>query len=165
MIGAYDDGDWVAILLTDVNGRHPGRADEDAVWAVVTDQAARLTPPPPVAILTLADRARRAGCRDWGGRRRSGPYLPGWLAPRAPEYAERVAALPPGSNDHPVPLGRPRRQLPRPADGSVLIFDWGMCCIGPRWADEFCFAFALAGPGAAGLARRIAARHGVPPTC
>jgi hypothetical protein len=39
-------------------------ADEDAVWAVVTAQAAELSPPP-VEILTLADRARSRWLPRW----------------------------------------------------------------------------------------------------
>jgi hypothetical protein len=75
LIGTYDDGDWVAIVLEDIAVRHPEPADEEAVRAVVTAQAAELTPPP-VAVLTLADRAppRRVcrRCRRSAPPRRSG---------------------------------------------------------------------------------------------
>jgi hypothetical protein len=163
-LATYDDGDWVAILLEDVPGRHPDQADEDAVWTVVTAQTAELTPPP-VNVLTLADRARSRWLPRWAEvMTQPVRYLPAWCLPRADEYAVRVAALP--EQLEPTTLChwdiRDDNLLVRP-DGSVVIVDWGMSCLGPRWADELCFAFALAQPAHAGaLLDRIAERHRVP---
>ncbi len=47
---AYDDGDWVALLLDDVDGRHPDwddASDRAAVLEVVHQQSHELTPPLP----------------------------------------------------------------------------------------------------------------------
>lgn len=163
LIATYDDGDWVAFLLEDVAGRHPEPADADAVLAVVTAQAAELTPPP-VTILTLADRARSRWLARWPEVAvEPGRYLPDWLAPRAAECAARVATLP----DRLAATTlchwdvRDDNVLIRP-DGSVVIFDWGMSCLGPIWADEFCFAIALADPAhGPELLDRISARYDV----
>ena len=49
LLGTYDDGRWVALLLSDVEGRHP-HLTEEVDRAVVTDlvlrQSNELTPPP-----------------------------------------------------------------------------------------------------------------------
>jgi hypothetical protein len=62
VLATYDDGDWVALLLEDVDGQHPNLRDQDqvdAVWSTVATQARELTPPPAgLAIDTLADNAR-----------------------------------------------------------------------------------------------------------
>ena len=68
-LGSDDDGDWVALLLEDVDGRHPDledRAQAEAVWSTVATQSRELTPPPAGLVIdTLADNARRwAGVSD-----------------------------------------------------------------------------------------------------
>ena len=163
LIGAHDDGDWVAILLEDVPGRHPEPPDEPAVLAVVTQQAGELTPPP-VTILTLADRARSRWLARWPEVAADpGRYLPAWLSPRTAECAARVESLPDRLEASTLCQWdvRDDNVLVRP-DGSGVVFDWGMSCLGPRWADEFCFAFELAAPERApALLDRLAARHEV----
>lgn len=60
--GSYDDGGWVALLLDDVEGRHPDlhHADEAAaVWRSVLAQVQELTPPPFTGVTTLAHTAGR----------------------------------------------------------------------------------------------------------
>ena len=49
LLGVHDDGDWVALVLTDVDGRHPdwaNPADVAAVRAALADLARVLTPCP-----------------------------------------------------------------------------------------------------------------------
>jgi hypothetical protein len=163
LLDTYDDCDWVAILLEDVAGRHPASADDDAVWTVVTNQAAALTPAP-VEILSLADRARSRWIPRWEiASTDPARYLPDWWVPRAAEFAARVTSLPRRLEATTLCHWDVRDDniLIR-EDGSVVIVDWGMSCIGPRWADELCFAFALAAPElGAELLDGIAERHGV----
>jgi hypothetical protein len=165
LIGTYDDGDWVAILLEDIPGRHPEPPDEGAVLAVVREQAVELTPPP-VTVLTLADRARSRWLVRWPEvAAYPDRYLPEWLAPRAAECAARVESLPDRLDVTTLCHWdvRDDNVLVRP-DGSVVIFDWGMSCLGPRWADEFCFAIALAEPERAPeLLARIETTYDVAP--
>ncbi|KAB1096044.1 aminoglycoside phosphotransferase family protein, partial [Micromonospora aurantiaca] len=51
--GSYDDGDWIALVFTDVEGRHPvtpWRADElAAVLSTLETMAGALTPAPAAA--------------------------------------------------------------------------------------------------------------------
>lgn len=49
LLAAYDDGDWVVLLLDDVDGRHPDwadRTDRRAVLEVVQQQTRELSPRP-----------------------------------------------------------------------------------------------------------------------
>lgn len=140
VVGHHDDGDWVALLLEDVDGHYPDLDDPaqaDAVWSTVATQSTALTPPPAgLAITTLADNARR-----WAGgwaTMTADParFLPEWAVAQADELAERAMAL---AARLPVESlchwdVRNDNLLIRP-DGTVVIFDWGMSRLGPRWAD------------------------------
>ena len=173
MIASYDDGDWVGMLLEDVEGRYPdfsgagvtSAADTSAVWSAVRRQARELTPAPPgLSITTAAQNAQR-----WAERWRivaADPqrYLPGWAAAQAGSLL----------NDHVLPLPaslvgaslchwdvRNDNLLIRPG-GEVVIFDWGMARIGPAWADEFVLALEWAGsPAIDGYLTQITRDHDV----
>lgn len=149
VLGHHDDGDWVALLLEDVDGHHPDfddPAQADAVWSTVATQSTALTPPPAgLAIATLADNARR-----WAGgwaTMAADParFLPEWAVPQADELAERATAL---AARLPVESlchwdVRNDNLLIRP-DGTAVIVDWGMSRLGPRWADLFMLSLAWA---------------------
>ncbi len=149
VIATYDDGDWVALLLEDVDGRYPDLADPgdaDAVWAVVDRQSRELTPPPDgLAIRSLPDTARRFLERWRDLSDGPGAGLPHWITAHAGPLDDRVATLP-------ERLGtgtlchwdiRDDNLLMRP-DGAVVVLDWGMTCRGPWWADLFVLALAWA---------------------
>lgn len=166
LLGAYDDGDWVALLLEDVDGRPPDLTDPHgpdatAVRELVERQARELTPPPPgVTTRRLAEMAARWQER-WAELVAAPDHvLPGWAAGRAGALSRRVATLPDRlvsvpawASPPPGPRGRPRlvpeslchwdvredNLLVRP-DGAAVIVDWGMCCLGPSWADAFMLA-------------------------
>jgi hypothetical protein len=63
LLGCHDDGDWVALVLSDVDGRHPSipwrPVELDRVLAALADLAAAATPTPvpwlAPAVQTLAD--------------------------------------------------------------------------------------------------------------
>jgi Phosphotransferase enzyme family len=173
MIASYDDGDWVGMLLEDVEGRYPdfsgvgatSAADTIAVWSTVRRQARDLTPAPAgLSITTAAQTAQR-----WAERWRivaADPqrYLPGWAAAQAGLLL----------NDHVLPLPaslagaslchwdvRNDNLLIRPG-GEVVIFDWGMARIGPAWADEFVLSLEWAGtPAIDDYFAQITRDHGV----
>jgi len=149
VLGHHDDGDWVALLLEDVDGHHPDLDDPaqaDTVWSTVATQSTELTPPPAgLAITTLADNARR-----WAGgwaTMAADParFLPEWALAQADELAERATAL---AGRLPVESlchwdVRNDNLLMRP-DGTTVIVDWGMSRLGPRWADLFLLSLAWA---------------------
>ncbi|PSL05439.1 phosphotransferase family enzyme [Haloactinopolyspora alba] len=141
-IATYDDGNWVAVMLEDVDGRYPDlndTGDFDAVWTTVLRQSAELTPAPAgLAVRTLPDVVAR-----WSARWRSiaedpAAYLPPWAAARFGRLDARVRTL-----RERLPVTslchwdvRDDNLLIRP-DGTVVLLDWGMACLGPAWADLF----------------------------
>lgn len=151
VLATYDDGDWVALLLADVDGRYPDLADPHgpdaaAVHDLVERQARELTPPPPgLDLRTAHDMAGR-----WLGRwpeLATDPerFLPDWAVLRVVELHERVATLPARLAVESLCHWdvRDDNLLVRP-DGSVVIVDWGMACLGPRWSDLFVLALTWA---------------------
>lgn len=147
VIATYDDGGWVALLLGDIHGRYPDLNDQDeadAVWATVEHQSRELSPAPSgLEIRTLPGILRRflERWRQLMDAPDSG--LPSWVAHRADELDHRMSTLP-----QRVPITslchwdvRDDNVLIRP-DGTVVILDWGMACLGPWWADLFVLALA-----------------------
>ncbi len=115
LLGSYDDGRWVALLLEDVDGDHPNWNDPEDVKAVfdaVLVQARELTPIPP-DLQTDSVATDHAQAPDAAARRPARRVvLPAagvgsvWL--RRPDGpGERGGA---GRWRHPLPLGRAARQ-------------------------------------------------------
>lgn len=142
----YDDGEWVALLLDDVDGSHPDwedAADVSAVFAAVQAQSAELTPCPPGL-----PEASVPGRLDRHLVVLADPPSAGWAAlpPWAADDFDQLLAL----------VHETRNQLPdstychfdirhdnvliRSSDGGVVLVDWGMSRRGPRWGDAFVFA-------------------------
>ncbi|HYJ67502.1 MAG TPA: aminoglycoside phosphotransferase family protein [Nocardioidaceae bacterium] len=146
VLATYDDGDWVALLLADVDGRHPDLSDPveaDAVWTTVAAQSRELTPPPAgLAVDTLAD-----GIRVWAGgwtTMADDPApLPPWAQSRVGEFIERLTTLPDRMPTESLCHWDVRDDnLLLRADGTVAIVDWGMARFGPAWADLFMLCLA-----------------------
>lgn len=152
LLEAHDDGDWVALLLTDVDGRppdlaDPAGADAVAVRDLVERQARELTPSPidpalhrlrrlpEMAATWQARWADLAGAPD--------AILPRWLAGRIRELYRRVATVPERLATETLCHWDVREDnlLIRP-DGAPVIVDWGMACLGPAWGDAFMLALA-----------------------
>jgi len=142
VVATYDDGSWVALLLEDIEGRHPDLSSAsvaDAVWRTVAAQTEELTPPPRgLRVLRLSESVMR-WCESWSGlAAHPGRCLPDWATQDFDRLRDLVTRLP---DRLPVETlchwdVRDDNLLVR-ADGSVLIFDWGMARLGPRWADLF----------------------------
>lgn len=147
LLGSYDDGDWVALLLEDVDGRPPDLtdprgADATAVRDLVERQARELTPSPPgTTTLRLPEMAER--WRERWAELAGAPdgILPPWMAGRIATLYGRVAVLPERLAGESLCHWDVREDnlLIRP-DGSAVIVDWGMSCLGPSWADAFMLA-------------------------
>ena len=143
LLAAYDDGSWVAMLLEDVDGRHPDldvAAEADAVRAAVREQAQALaTSGSSLGIEgeNLADRVRRWHRQISSGQDGARAALPQWwlrdeqaLSARVASLADRVAVDAWCHFDI-----RDDNLLIRP-DGRAVILDWGMSCAGVSWLDE-----------------------------
>jgi len=140
---SYDDGHWVALLLEDVEGRHPDlsvSADRDLVRNLINMQAQELSPVPAgLPTLSLADNAR-----IWAERwQRLEPLAPNWVRQRFSALQERVASL-----AERMPLTtfchwdiREDNLLVR-GDGTSVLVDWGMARVGPSWADHLLLALS-----------------------
>lgn len=137
LLGTYDDGDWVALVLTDVEGRHPAvpwRTAELARVRAALDELARIPAPPGVPD------ARDLLEHDFTGwhRVRADPPadLDGWAAAHLDDLCRHtdrgLAAL----------IGDTLAHTDIRADnllidphGTVTVVDWPHACRGPAWLD------------------------------
>ncbi|MCW3814170.1 phosphotransferase [Micromonospora sp. DR5-3] len=141
LLGSYDDGDWVALVFTDVAGRHPvtpwDAAELRAVLSTLAAMAAALTPASVPAAPTAAEQL----APDFAGWRRISADPPAdldpWARARLPELcaaADRgLAALTGETLCH---LDIRADNLLIGADGTVNVVDWPWACRGPAWLDS-----------------------------
>jgi hypothetical protein len=142
LLASYDDGDWVALLIEDVEGRHPDFSDEAELGAVLdgTDRLSEvlqgLDVPATVDLVdvglvlgkwadtldTLPDAPSQAPVPEW---LRTDPY--GW----ADVLREQAARPMPHVSHWDI---RVDNLLRRPG-GEIVFVDWGAAARGPAWAD------------------------------
>ena len=146
VLGSYDDGEWVALILEDVEGRHPRTpwvADElDAVTDALRRLAATLTPAP----LPDAPRAAELLAGDIAGWSAVAADPPADLDPWAAAHlddlraaaARGLAAIAPGDTLVHCDI-RADNLLIRP-DGGIVVVDWPWASIGPDWLDTVLLA-------------------------
>ncbi|SBT45408.1 phosphotransferase [Micromonospora auratinigra] len=141
LLGSYDDGDWVALVLTDVEGRHPvtpWHADElAAVLDTLDTMAGALTPTSVTVAPTAADQLGW----DFAGWRRLAEEPPAdldpWARDRLPQLcaaSERGLAALTGDTLCHLDI-RADNLLVRP-DRTVVVVDWPWACRGPAWLDS-----------------------------
>ncbi|MFE9204662.1 phosphotransferase family protein [Micromonospora sp. NPDC007230] len=141
LLGSYDDGDWVALVFTDVAGRHPvtpwAAGELTAVLSTLETMAAALTP----ASVAVAPTAAAQLAPDFAGWRRIAADPPTdldpWARARLPELcaaADRgLAALTGETLCH---LDIRADNLLIGPDGRVSVVDWPWACRGPVWLDS-----------------------------
>jgi Phosphotransferase enzyme family len=146
LLDAYDDGEWVAIMLEDIDGAHPDLDDSavrDSVLAVVREQTREL-----------------AGMRDPSARQSIGELASTvWLPALAEPSAASRTALPSWYESRLDELHaltadgiglfvedtfcnfdvRHDNLLIRSDTAQPVIVDWGQSRIGPRWTDAMVF--------------------------
>lgn len=150
VIGGFDDGEWVALVLEDVEGVHPRTPwvapELAAVAAALRELADILTPAPltglPSAAASLAD---DFACWDKIAATRP-PDLDPWVSQHLD--ALRAAArrglnwLSAGETLVHCDI-RADNLLMRP-DGRVVVIDWPWGCLGPAWLDTALLAMNVA---------------------
>ena len=140
LIGTVDDGYWIALVLEDIEGRHPRTPwEEDEIDAAVRtleNLASALTPCP----LPDARSAAAVLGDDLDGWRRIAADPPADLDPL---YAAHLSDFVAASDRAVASLTgdtlvhcdvRADNMLVRP-DGSMVIVDWPSGCAGPPWLD------------------------------
>lgn len=143
LLTAYDDGDWVALVLEDVEGRPPRRpwTEEDVLACLAAlETLAGLSAPedPPLPSLTRALVEQFAGWRRWKeADDRAG--LDPWAAERLPELDGMAhLGLQVAAGDALVHNDvRADNLLLRP-DGSAVVVDWPHANQGAAWFDTLC---------------------------
>ena len=142
MLASYDDGAWVALLVEDVEGRHPDFSDPDEVDAVLaaTDRLTELLGgqevPASVDLVDVAVRLTKwADCLTTLPDAPASVPVPDWLRDGAEDWAavlREEAARPMTQLVHWDV--RVDNLLRRPS-GEVVFVDWGTAARGPAWAD------------------------------
>lgn len=141
-VGRYDDGNWVALVLEDVDGTTPPvpwRPDDiDTALQTLTRVALDLTPTPLSHLPTVA--AEVAWLFDGWQRLRDDPppHLDPWVADHLDDLIRRVAeTVPRLGGTTVVHLDVRADNLLRRPDGSMVLVDWPWAAVGPDWLDRF----------------------------
>jgi Ser/Thr protein kinase RdoA (MazF antagonist) len=146
MLGGFDDGEWVVLVLTDVEGVHPRtpwvEPEIDAAVTALRELAVALTPAPPIDLPTAADNLA-GGFAGWDQVAADPPAdLEPWVAERLPDLrssaARGLTALSTGETLMHCDI-RADNILVRP-DGRMVIVDWPWGCVGPAWLDTVLLA-------------------------
>ena len=142
MLGGFDDGEWVVLILEDVDGANPRtpwvESEIEAAVTALADLAAAVTPSPVPGAPSAAD----AVADDFAGWHKIAADPPAdldpWLAERLDDLraaADRaLAAVATGDTLVHFDI-RADNMLIRP-DGRVVIVDWPWGCVGPAWLDR-----------------------------
>jgi hypothetical protein len=146
LLGSYDDGEWVVLVLEDVDGRHPRTpwvSDElDAAVTALRKLAETLTPSPVPDARRAADHLR-ADFACWATIAADPPPdLDPWAAAHLDllraAAARGLAAIETGDTLTHCDI-RADNLLVR-ADGQIIFVDWPWAAIGPDWLDTVLLA-------------------------
>jgi aminoglycoside phosphotransferase (APT) family kinase protein len=140
-LGGYDDGEWVALVLEDVEGAHPvtpWQPDElAATLGMLADLAARLTPSP-IPDLPRACDLLAHDLAGWSRVRADPPDdLDGWAAANLDRLVRLADRAPDALRGQTLVHTDVRADnlLVRPG-GDVVLVDWPWACRGPAWLDR-----------------------------
>ncbi|GAB4060139.1 aminoglycoside phosphotransferase family protein [Catellatospora paridis] len=141
LLGCFDDGGWIALVLQDVEGRHPvtpwTAPELDAVLDTLGMLATGLTPCPIPDLPTVAALLGN-DLRGWERLATDPPDdLDPWAVARLPELIELGAAGVAALDGETVAHTdiRADNLLVGP-DGTVTVVDWPWACVGPAWLDS-----------------------------
>lgn len=135
LFGVYDDGDWVALVYEDVDGRPPRTPWTEPELGAAFEALRRLAVP-----VTGLPSLRAEMAEDFQGWRRIAADPPARLDPWVAGNLDLLVEL----ADHGLAAlegdrlvhgdVRADNMLVRP-DGSVVVVDWPFGCAGPAWFD------------------------------
>ncbi|MFI7549664.1 phosphotransferase [Micromonospora sediminimaris] len=140
LLGCHDDGHWVALVLTDVDGRHPvtpWHAEElDAVLDALERMSTALTPSPVAEVPAIAERL----ADEFAGWRRivddPPPELNAWARTHLDDLCSwtdhGLASLAGDTLCH-VDIRADNLLVDRA--GRVTVVDWPWAARGPNWLD------------------------------
>lgn len=164
LVGGYDDGDWVALLLEDIDGRqphHPWTAEDvEQVFAALGELSAALTPTPWAAAPPLA-KLDAPFLNAWSAIAASVPddvdpwvrdHLDGLL-----ELQDRAAVVTQGNVLTHWDV-RADNVLITPANRVVFV-DWAWACQAAGWVDTVVSALDLVISGSSVDADVLLAKH------
>ncbi|WP_210650730.1 hypothetical protein [Nocardioides sp. SYSU D00065] len=142
LLAAYDDGEWVALLIEDVEGRHPDFDDPAELEAVLagTDRLSAVLQardlPDTVESLDVAATLRKwADCLDGLPDAPAATPVPDWLRPDPHGWAGVLRELAARPMSHLAHWDIRVDNLLRRPSGDTVFVDWGMAARGPGWVD------------------------------
>ncbi|WP_433617345.1 phosphotransferase family protein [Dactylosporangium sp. CA-139114] len=143
LLGAHDDGDWVALVYADVDGRHPHTPWRDDEIAAVLEALRALAVP-----VRNLPKLQDGTVEDFAGWRTIAADPPATLDPWAARHLDLLAEL--SERGHAGLAGdalvhgdvRADNLLVRP-DGTVVVVDWPFGCAGPPWFDALCLVLNI----------------------
>lgn len=152
LLGVHDDGDWVALVLEDVEGTHPElpwHTDElRRVLGALSRFQTLVTPCPIPALPTVVE--RHQDTFDGWLRLRDDPptELDPWSRRHLSRLAEREAGWQDGLAGDTLLHGDLRADnLLLTASGPVIFLDWPGACRGAAWFDPLVMAPSVAMQG------------------
>lgn len=147
--GVYDDGDWVALVFDEIDGRMPATpwrtVDLHRVLTALLDLGRSLTPCPAAHVPDVADRLRT----NVGGYARLAADPPGDLSDWERRHLDRLAEAGPRvldrlSGDTLVHLDLRADNILFGAAGRTYFVDWPWASRGPAWVDTALFLINVA---------------------
>lgn len=140
LLGTYDDGDWIALVLTDVDGRHPAtpwRPDELANVRTALDDLARTLTPSPIEHVPAARDHLAQDFTGWHRLREDPPAdQHGWVTEHLDDlcrHAEHGLTALAGNTLAHTDIRADNLLIDR--HGTVTVIDWPLACRGPAWLD------------------------------
>lgn len=140
LLGSYDDGDWVALVLADVDGRHPVTPWESSELALVLAMLDRLSACGVPAELAQLPSLASEIAGDLAGWEHLRAERPPALDPWAADHLDLLVGLASAGTaaltaDTLVHADTRADNLLISASGDVTLVDWPWACLGPVWLD------------------------------
>ncbi|WP_406249329.1 hypothetical protein ACI7YT_04805 [Microbacterium sp. M] len=144
LLGTYEREGWVALIIEDIDGEHPGTQNDGSQIESILDALATL---PEIAADAFEALPRAAdefvGERDsWRHLESEGIELPAWASassPRLRAAAERVCDVVDGA--HLQHLDCRADNVLVDGAGAAWIIDWPWAGVGARWIDGLMYLF------------------------